>query len=119
MFKVETQKDSVQLEMNPEELNLAVRIASYIDENFDASDFFTIGNTSHEGLKVLANILKNKQKNLQQDCTKLSLSLDKERYRIFKQVFMHGRSFLDDTEEFEAEHDEIEAIADVMSPPRF
>ncbi len=116
IFKIVAEGNPTQLEMSREVLGLAIRISSYINDNFMASDFFTIGNVSQEDVSKFLGSLKEAQDAIDSVDDPLSLSIDEEQYHIFGRVFWYGRNFGDDIEELEAVHDDIWDVAEVMSP---
>ncbi len=107
MFRILAKGNPTQLEMSRNVLDLGTKITSYINDNFTASDFFTIGNARHEDVSKFLDFLKEAQDAMNSDDDILSLSLDKGQYRIFGTVFWYGRNFGDDIPELEALHDDI------------
>lgn len=112
MFKIVAEEASVLLEMTLEYFNLAIRIGDYIDNNFEASDIFTISYVWHEPLSKLVNKLK--QIDLEQNPAVVSFRLDKAEYSIFGSMFANASNFLVELEGFEGFEDQINGALEVM-----
>ena len=114
MFKIVSNNDPVELEMSVEELNIGLRIAAYINENFAASDFYEIKNTTQRELQAFMSLLQEKKNEAKSEEVKLSFALDKADYFIFRDLFGYADNFLDE-EMREDDIDEIIRISEIMS----
>jgi hypothetical protein len=114
MFKIVAEATYTQFEMSRDVIGLATDLATYIDENFMDSDFFTLGNTSHSGIKHILQVVKDAQNSLGAEDKTLSLTLDKEERRVFERMFVYGRGFADDIKALEDKHDDIYDVAELM-----
>jgi hypothetical protein len=114
-FKINSDKDSIHLELGRGVLDNAIRIATYIKNNFDASDFFTIGNTRYHVLTHFLETLQNAHGRMKPEAFKVLLSLkrdmsgnfDNDQYHILERVLWYGSNFGDDIPELEPFHDDM------------
>lgn len=107
IFKIIADEDPVQLEVGRDVLDMAIRIASYINSNFDASDFFTIGNTSHEGVARFLETLQETHGRIMSAHDKVSLILRRNEYHMLETVLWYGSNFGDDIPELELYHNQM------------
>ncbi|MDH5723641.1 MAG: hypothetical protein OEY94_10020 [Alphaproteobacteria bacterium] len=114
-FKILTEGNPTQIEMSREDLDLAVEVTSKLIDDFEGSDFWELSMYTKDVVENLLETLKAAQSTMSDEGTMLSLSLDKEQYWVLKRVFIHVQNFME--EEFEAEFDRIDEIADILVPP--
>jgi len=107
IFKIIFDGNPKQLEISKNVLNIAIRIAGYINNNPGASDFFAITNIKEEAFAKLLGTLKASYEAMELEDSILLLSLDEEDYYILDRVFWYGRNFGDDIPELEALHDDM------------
>jgi len=115
MFKVVAQGDPTHVEMSPDVLDMAAQISTYIDNNFIESDFFTLGNVRHEDFSKFRSSIEEAQIDASDESDTVSLSLDKEQYRLFDAVMWYGSNFGDDIAELEPLHDDICDVREEMN----
>lgn len=114
IIKIITKGNTTQLEMSRDILDVMTRLSSYINDNYTASDFFTLGDTRHEVFAEYFIVLQDTLNAMNPKDTTVSLNLGRKQYHIFDSVVWYGINFGDDIEEFEAEHDDI---CDIVIPP--
>ena len=113
-LKYFSDKDPIRLEVGRAVLDHAVRIATYLNNNFDESDFFTIGNTRHHVVASFLAILQNAQR-MKREGDKVLLSFerdmsgsyDSDHYHMLERVLWYGSNFGDDIPELEPFHDDM------------
>ena len=104
-LKILADEDPIQLEVGRPVLDMAIRITSYINTNFDESDFFTIGNTSHNAVNQFLELLKEGQGGMKLEQDNISLKI--YQYDMLESVLWYGSNFGDDIPELEPHHDQI------------
>jgi len=114
MFKIVAQGDPTHVEMSPDVLDMALKISTYIDNNFDESDFFTLGNVGHEDFSKFRSSIEEAQSGISDESDTVSLSFDTEQYRLFDTVMWYGSNFGDDITELEPLHDDICDVREEM-----
>lgn len=115
IFKIIENEDPIQLEVGRDVLDMAIRITSYIKNNFDESDFFTIGNTRDHVVAQFLEILQEAHKRIKLEDDKVLLSLkrdmsgdfDSDLYHMLKRVLWYGSNFGDDIPELELYHNQM------------
>ncbi len=110
MFRIVSDNYPVEIEMSEDILDLALMIGSYIEDNLVASDFFTLGNTNHEGIKMLMAKLREKKVAMTSDGNAIVFEFEKETHRLFEELFAYGYKFWDDIGT-DAEQDQIDPAA--------
>ncbi len=106
-LKIINDGNPTQLEVGRDVLDVTIRISSYINDNFTASDFFTIGNTSHDEVVMFLEILEEAQGRMKLEDDKITISLKRYQYSMFESVLWYGSNFGDDIPELEPFHDDI------------
>ena len=114
-FKIIIDGNPIQLEVGRGVLDMAIRITSYINNNFDESDFFTIGHTRNHVVAHFLEILQEAKVRMMLKDDKVLLSFkrdmlgnfDSDHYHMFKRVLWFGSNFGDDIPELEAYHDQM------------
>jgi len=101
------QRNSIRLEMSKGTLELVIRVSEYINDNFMASDFFTLGDVGSEEFSKFLLFLKQAQEDMNADGNTLCISFDWEDHHTFDRVLWYGGNFGDDIEELEAWYDDI------------
>ncbi|MFD2588926.1 MULTISPECIES: hypothetical protein [Flavobacteriaceae] len=115
IFKIIADKDPIQLEVGRPVLDMAIRIGSYIKNNFDESDFFTIGHTREHVVTHFLEILQEAHERMKPEDDRVLLSFkrdmsghyDSDHYHMLKRVLWYGSNFGDDIPELEPYHDQI------------
>ena len=99
-----------QYEVGRETLNLSVRVGMYIQNNFEASDIFTLGNTTEDRFRASVKLIEVKYSERKREI----LMLEKEEIRFLEMLFNHANNFMDEVEEFANCIDAIELLADEL-----
>ncbi|PZX55569.1 hypothetical protein [Algoriphagus chordae] len=115
IFRVIEEGNPTQLEIGQDVLDVLIKISSYINTDFVASDFFTLGNTSHHALTQFLELLQDAQGQMKLENNKVLLTLkrdrfdkfDRDQYHLLKNVLWYGSNFGDDIPELESLHDDI------------
>ena len=114
-LKILSDEDVIQLEVGRAVLDNAIRIAIYINNNFDESDFFTIGNTRHHVVNHFLEILQNEYERMKLEDDQVLLSFkrdmsgsyDSDHYHMLERILWYGSNFGDDIPELEPFHDDM------------
>jgi hypothetical protein len=114
MFEIVGEGNPKQLKMSWNVLDMAIRIAKYLYDNFDASDIYEIHMTTQEQFAGFLNALQKSQDARSPEATTVLLSLDREQYGILEIAFLSARHYFDDVEEFEEEFNDIWVVGDII-----
>ena len=118
IFRITAEGNPIQLIIGRDVLDIAVRISNYINSNFVASDFFTLGNTCHEAVTQFLEVLQTAQ----DDKVNLSFkrnqsdNFDRDQFNMLERVLWYGSNFGDDIPELEPFHDDIYSIYEDCFP---
>lgn len=82
-----------RVEVNKNVLDLAIRVTNYINDNFDASDYFTIGNESHEKVFKFLIFLKENHGLLQTEVDLLPINIDTVHFSMLENIFIYASNF--------------------------
>ncbi len=115
MFTILAKEPVVKLEMSTEELQLAIELTQFINNNASEDEFFTIKNASPDDLQGLLTVMRSTLET-SSDEGAVSLSLSQSQYRIFSGVFLYADRCFDEKQQFEQDYDTIVDIADSMRP---
>jgi len=123
-FRIIVDENPIQLEVGRNVLDMTIRISSYIHNNFEASDFFTIGHTRQYVVTQFLEVLQEAMSITRVEDDKVLLSLkrdllgnyDRDQYHMLERVLWYGCNFGDDIPELEPYHDEIFEIYDAYFP---
>lgn len=117
-LRIIADEDPIQLEIGRAVLDMAIKISSYINNNFDESDFFTIGHTRDHVVTHFLKILQETYGQMMPEDDKVLLSFkrdmsghyDSDHYHMLERVLWYGSNFGDDIPELEPYHDQMSDV---------